>query len=57
MNLPRLIVAAGMSCLVIGVVVALGTSFAVARTEDEWFGRSVGRAIKDTVRLVLDLVP
>jgi hypothetical protein len=56
-NLPRPVVLLGVICLAIGVVAAFGAAYANARRDNETIARSIGRSIKDTMRLVFDLVP
>jgi hypothetical protein len=55
--MPRPVIVVGLICLLLGVAAALCASFAEARAKSEPWTRSLGRAIKDTARLVLDLVP
>jgi len=57
LNLPRPVALVGVVCLAVGVIAALGAGFATARRDGESIARSLGRTVKDTLRLVFELVP
>jgi hypothetical protein len=57
LDLPRLVVLVGVVCLAIGVALAIWGAYVRARTDEQTIAQSLGRSIKETLRLVLDLVP
>jgi hypothetical protein len=57
LKLPRPIALVGLVCLVVGATAALGAGFVNARRDDLTVARSISRSVKDTLRLVIELVP
>ena len=56
-SLPRSVALVALVCLAAGAVGTAGAGFANARANEETVARSIARAVRDTLRLVFELVP
>jgi hypothetical protein len=57
LKLPRPIALVALVCLVVGATAAFGAGFVNAHRDDVTVARSIARSVKDTLRLVIELVP